>query len=139
MRKIMTFFIALLFITSCAGIQTGKKEVETAPDYTGRWTGQSYFNAQGQSITDNLDLNLVHKDGIITGILNDSAGYMSNTLLINVELKEKTLTFSFIASTPMGNIEVNSTGTFSEDNKELGLTFVIPDMNISGNAKLKRS
>jgi hypothetical protein len=92
-----------------------------------------------QGFIDNIELTLVHEGNIITGILNDTAGHVSNVKLTDVDLKEKTLTFLFIASTPMGNIPVNSTGTFSEDEKELSITFMIPSLNMSGNAKLIRS
>lgn len=122
---------------SCAGIQEVKKEVKAAPNYSGKWTGQSVIEAQG--IIDNLELDLVHKSDGLTGTITDTAGYINNAQLSNVDLKERTLTFSFIASTPMGNITVNSTGTFSEDEKEIVLTFVIPDMNMNGNARLIRA
>jgi hypothetical protein len=128
---------ALLFIMSCAGIQEIRKDIKTAPNYSGKWSGQSIIEAQG--IVDNLDLTLVHEGNIITGILTDTAGYISKAQLTNVSLKEKTLTFIFMASTPMGNIQINSTGAFSEDERELALTFVIPELNMSGNAILIRS
>ena len=136
MAKVIIIF-AFLFMMSCAGIQEVRKEIKTAPNYSGKWIGQSMIEAQG--IIDNLDLTLVHEGNIITGILTDTAGYISKAQLTNVNLKEKTLTFIFIASTPMGNIPVHSTGTFSEDERELALAFVIPDMNMSGNARLIKS
>ena len=133
MRKIVAFSIVLLFVMSCAGLQKDKR----GPNYSGRWNGQSFI--EGQGITDNLDLTLIHEGGIITGMISDTQGFLSNTQLTNVALKERTLTFSFIASTPMGNVQVNSIGTFSEDNKELVLTFTVPDLNMGGNAKLVKS
>ncbi len=128
---------ALLFIVSCSGIWEVRKEIKTAPNYSGKWIGQSMIETQG--IIDNLDLTLVHEGNIITGILTDTAGYISKAPLTNVNLKENMLTFIFMASTPMGNIQINSTGTFSEDERELVLKFVIPDLNMSGNARLIRS
>jgi len=122
---------------SCAGIQEIKKEVKTTPNYSGKWIGQSIIEAQG--IIDNLEMILVHKGDELTGTITDTAGYINNAQLTNVDLMEKTLTFSFIASAPMGNITVNSTGTFSEDGRELVLTFMIPDLNMSGNSKLIRA
>jgi len=137
MKNSIILIYSLLFIMSCAGIQEVKEEVKTAPNYSGKWIGQSIIEAQGT--IDNLELILIHKGDELTGTITDTAGYISNAQLTNVDLKEKTLTFSFIASTPMGNISVNSSGTFSEDERELVLTFVIPDLNMSGNARLIRS
>lgn len=137
MKKIAALFIAILFIVSCAGVQEVNKEVKLTPDYSGKWTGQSLIEAQG--MTDTLDMSLIHESGVITGVISDTQGFLSNAPLINVVLKEKTLTFSFIASTPMGNMQVNSIGIFSEDSRELALTFIVPDMNMTGNAKLLKS
>jgi hypothetical protein len=137
MKKISALLFAFLIITSCAGVQEVKKEIKAAPNYSGKWTGQSFIETQG--ITDNIDLTLIHEDGVISGSISDSQGFLSNTQLTNVVLKEKTLTFSFIASTPMGNMQVNSTGAFSDDDKELTWTFIVPDLNMSGNGKLKKS
>lgn len=137
MRKIVALLIAILFISSCAGVREVKKEVTTEPNYSGIWTGQSYI--EGQGMTDNLNMTLVHEGEAITGMISDTQGFMSNTQLTNVVLKGKTLTFSFIASTPMGSVQVNSTGSFSEDDKELVLTFIVPDLNMGGNAKLFKS
>lgn len=137
MKNGIILICALLFFLSCTGVQQVREEIKIVPNYSGKWSGQSMIEAQG--FIDNLELALVHEGNIITGILNDTAGYISNVQLTDVDLKGKTLTFLFIASTPMGNITVNSTGTFSEDEKELSITFMIPNLNMSGNAKLIRS
>jgi hypothetical protein len=137
MKNGIILICVLLFILSCTGVQQVREEIKIAPNYSGKWSGQSMIEVQG--FIDNIELTLVHEGNIITGILNDTAGYLSNVQLTDVDLKEKTLTFLFIASTPMGNIPVNSTGTFSEDEKELSITFMIPNLNMSGNAKLIRS
>lgn len=137
MKKIVVLLIAFLFIACCAGVQKVKKEIKEEPNYSGKWTGQSFIDGQG--MVDNIDLNLVHEGGAITGVISDTQGFMSNAILSNTELKGKSLTFSFIASTPMGNVQVNTTGTFSDDGKELVLSFKVPNLNIGGNAKLKKS
>jgi hypothetical protein len=137
MKKIVALLIAILFIASCAGVQEVKKGVVTGPNYSGLWTGQYSIEAIGTIAK--LDLTLIHKDATITGTITDSENYVSNTPLTNVVLKEKTLTFSCTASTPMGNLQVDYAGTFSEDDKELTLTFVVPSMNVGGNAKLIKS
>jgi hypothetical protein len=86
-----------------------------------------------------MDLTLVHEGDKVTGVISDTQGFLSSTQLTDVILKEKTLTFSFIASTPMGNVNVNSTGTFSEDDKEFTLTFTVPELNMRGSGKLVKS
>ncbi len=131
MRKTLILLLALLFVTSCAGLFGGK-----APNYSGKWIGPAYIDGQGDP--DNWDLTLNHEGGTITGTLTDEAGYMSDVKLIKVEFKEKVLEFSFVASTPMGDVQCNCTGTFSEDNLEYSLTFEVPDMDMGGNAKLKK-
>jgi hypothetical protein len=154
MKKLVLILIALLLTISCASVQESKAPVSPAapltapsapvlapvvqaPNYSGRWIGQSVI--EGQGMIDTLDLTLVHQNGIVTGVVSDSQGYMSNAGLTDVDLKEKTLKFSFIAATPMGSIPVNSIGTFSEDSKELAISFVVTSMNMSGNAKLVRT
>jgi hypothetical protein len=134
MKRTAVLAMALLFITSCAGMPMVKEGI----NYSGKWTGQSYIDAQ-QGMVDNFDLVLVHEGDVISGVISDDQGYMSNTQLSNVALNEKILTFSFIASTPMGNVQVDSTGTFSEDGEALELYFLVPELNISGSASLKKS
>lgn len=133
MKKIAAFVMAFLFASGCAGLPT----VKETTNYSGEWTGQSYINAQG--MVDNLNLVLVHEADEISGVISDSQGFMSNTPLSDTKLTGKILVFSFVAATQMGNMQINSTGTFSEDGKTLDLSFTIPDMNIEGNASLKKS
>jgi hypothetical protein len=137
MRKIAALLIVFICIVSCAGVQEVKKEIKATPNYSGKWTGQSFI--EGQGITDNMDLTLVHEGDKVTGVISDTQGFLSSTQLTDVVLKEKTLTFSFIASTLMGNVNVNSTGTFSEDDKEFALTFTVPELNMGGSGKLVKS
>ncbi len=147
MIKTIMLLIALLFVLSCAGMQQENAPAvpeaqPTVPvvqgkNYSGKWTGQSII--EGQGIMDNLDLTLVHQNGTVTGVMSDSQGFVSNASLMDVELNEKTLKFSFMATTPMGSMPVKSVGTFSEDSKEMSLAFVVPDLNMTGNGKLIRS
>ena len=134
MKKATVLAMAILFITGCAGMSMFKEAV----NYSGKWTGSSYFEVQ-QGVAGTLDMDLVHEGDVISGVISDGQGYMSNTQLTNVELNDKTVTFFFIASTPMGNIQIDSTGTFSEDGEALELHFLIPDMNVAGNGSLKKS
>ena len=134
MKKATVLAMAILFITGCAGMTM----FQDAANYSGKWTGLSYFEVQ-QGVAGSLDMDLVHEGDVISGVISDAQGYMSNTQLTNVALNDKTLTFSFLASTPMGSVQIDSTGTFSEDGEALELHFLVPDMNIAGSASLKKS
>jgi len=75
-------------------------------DLTGTWEGSTYVEGPGFEMF--FTMVLEHKDGVITGKLNDDMGYIDSDIT-EVKLDGDVLTFEVVADSPEGEISMSFT------------------------------
>ncbi|MFC1725468.1 hypothetical protein ACFL4T_07555 [candidate division KSB1 bacterium] len=114
------------------GIIEIKKVKET--DIAGTWVGDAYLN--GQDAPNTMTIVIKRKDGVYSGTMTDSFGYVNGVELKNIKLDNDKLTFTYDAAGPEGTIVMENSMTVKKD--EMKGTFKTTDGMYSGTYNLKK-